>query len=104
MQLAEEIKKQQVTAVEAVEAVFHQIEKQEEDYHCYITLNKEMALKKAKEIDKDMQAGSKHKDLLKLVPPGDNYLYFVQQIQVYAASLYTIDWFWGYLPTYPGGI
>ena len=24
--------------------------------------------------DKDMQAGSKHKDLLKLVPPGDNYL------------------------------
>lgn len=57
VQLAEEIKKQQVTAVEAVEAVFHQIEKQEEDYHCYITLNKEMALKKAKEIDKDMQAG-----------------------------------------------
>ena len=24
--------------------------------------------------DKFMQAGSKHKDLLKLVPPGDNYL------------------------------
>ena len=26
--------------------------------------------------DAEMQAGSKHKDLLKLVPPGDNYLYF----------------------------
>lgn len=26
--------------------------------------------------DEEMQAGSKHKDLLKLVPPGDNYLYF----------------------------
>jgi DNA (cytosine-5)-methyltransferase 1 len=26
-----------------------------------------------------MQAGSKHKDLLKLVPPGDNYLFFTQK-------------------------
>jgi len=29
--------------------------------------------------DKDMQAGSKHKDLLQLVPPGDNYLYFTAE-------------------------
>lgn len=29
--------------------------------------------------DVDMQAGSKHKDLLKLVPPGDNYLYFTAE-------------------------
>ena len=29
--------------------------------------------------DADMQAGSKHKDLLKLVPPGDNYLYFTAE-------------------------
>lgn len=29
--------------------------------------------------DKDMQAGSKHKDLLKLVPPGDNYLFFTAE-------------------------
>lgn len=26
--------------------------------------------------DKELQAGSKHKDLLKKIPPGDNYLYF----------------------------
>lgn len=26
-----------------------------------------------------MQAGSKHKELLKLVPPGDNYLYFTKE-------------------------
>ena len=26
-----------------------------------------------------MQAGSKHKDLLKLVPPGDNYLFFTEK-------------------------
>lgn len=29
--------------------------------------------------DKDMEAGSKHKDLLKLVPPGDNYLFFTEE-------------------------
>lgn len=29
--------------------------------------------------DVKMQAGSKHKDLLKLVPPGDNYLYFTEE-------------------------
>lgn len=29
--------------------------------------------------DIDMQAGSKHKELLKLVPPGENYLYFTAE-------------------------
>lgn len=29
--------------------------------------------------DVNMQAGSKHKELLKLVPPGDNYLYFTTE-------------------------
>ena len=29
--------------------------------------------------DKDMVAGSKHKDLLPLVPPGDNYLFFTEK-------------------------
>jgi len=29
--------------------------------------------------DEAMQAGSKHKDLLKLVPPGDNYLFFTKE-------------------------
>lgn len=29
--------------------------------------------------DDEMQAGSKHKDLLKEVPPGDNYLYFTKE-------------------------
>lgn len=31
------------------------------------------------EEDKLMLAGSKHKNLLKLVPPGDNYLYFTEK-------------------------
>ena len=29
--------------------------------------------------DENMEAGSKHKDLLKLVPPGDNYLFFTTE-------------------------
>lgn len=29
--------------------------------------------------DKDMAAGSKHHNLLKLIPPGDNYLYFTAE-------------------------
>lgn len=29
--------------------------------------------------DVNMQAGSKHKELLKLVPPGDNYLFFTKE-------------------------
>lgn len=29
--------------------------------------------------DKDRQAGSKHKSLLKLIPPGQNYLYFTKE-------------------------
>lgn len=29
--------------------------------------------------EEKMQAGSKHKDLLKLVPPGENYLYFTKE-------------------------
>lgn len=29
--------------------------------------------------DENMQAGSKHKDLLKEIPPGDNYLYFTEK-------------------------
>ena len=29
--------------------------------------------------DEKMQAGSKHKELLKLVPPGDNYLFFTRE-------------------------
>ena len=57
VQLAEAIKKQQVTAVETVEAVFEQIEKQEGEYHCYVTLNKEGALRRAKELDGDIQPG-----------------------------------------------
>lgn len=47
--------------------------------------------------DEEMQAGSKHKDLLKLVPPGDNYLYFTEK-RGYPTPLF--EWrsrYWSFL-------
>jgi DNA (cytosine-5)-methyltransferase 1 len=44
-----------------------------------------------------MEAGSKHKDLLKLVPPGDNYLYFTKE-RGYPTPLF--EWrsrYWSFL-------
>ncbi|TAG17896.1 MAG: DNA cytosine methyltransferase [Cytophagia bacterium] len=47
--------------------------------------------------DSKMQAGSKHKDLLKLIPPGDNYLFFTEE-RGYADPLF--KWrsrYWSFL-------
>lgn len=41
VELAKEIKAGKTTAVEAMKAVLEQIEKTEETYHCYITIDKE---------------------------------------------------------------
>lgn len=57
VELAAKIKAGEVTAVEAVEAVLSQIEKSEEALNCYVTLDKEGALKKAKEVQKKIEAG-----------------------------------------------
>lgn len=57
VELAAKIKAGEVTAVEATEAVLAQIEKSEEALNCYVTLDKEGALKKAKEVQKKIEAG-----------------------------------------------
>ena len=44
VELAKEIKAGKTTAVEAMKAVLEQIEKTEETYHCYITIDKEKAI------------------------------------------------------------
>ena len=49
VELAKEIKAGKTTAVEAMKAVLEQIEKTEETYHCYITIDKEKAMQAAKE-------------------------------------------------------
>ncbi|MGN0131307.1 MAG: Asp-tRNA(Asn)/Glu-tRNA(Gln) amidotransferase subunit GatA [Lachnospiraceae bacterium] len=57
VELAVKIKAGEVTAVEATEAVLAQIEKSEETLNCYVTLDKEGALKKAAEVQKKIEAG-----------------------------------------------
>ena len=57
VELAAKIKAGEVTAVEATKAVLAQIEKSEEALNCYVTLDKEGALKKAEEVQKKIEAG-----------------------------------------------
>ena len=56
--LAAAIKKHEVTVKEAVEAVLDNIEKKEDTYHCYVTVDREGALKQAEEIQKKIDDGT----------------------------------------------
>lgn len=56
-ELAAAIKEGKTTAVEAMEAVLTQIEQTEEQYHCYITVDKEAARQKAKQVQAQIEAG-----------------------------------------------
>ena len=58
VELAKEIKAGKTTAVEAMKAVLEQIEKTEETYHCYITIDKEKAMQAAKEAQEKIEAGT----------------------------------------------
>lgn len=58
VELAAAIKKHEVTVKEAVEAVLDNIEKKEDTYHCYVTVNREGALKQAEEIQKKIDDGT----------------------------------------------
>lgn len=57
-ELAAGIKAGEVTVKEAVEAVFERIEKKEKELNCYVTLDKEGALKRAEDIQKKINEGS----------------------------------------------
>ncbi len=57
-ELAAKIKAKEVTVKEAVEAVFAKIEEKEKTLNCYVTLDKEGALKQAEEIQKKIDNGS----------------------------------------------
>ncbi len=57
VELAAKIKAGEVTAVEATEAVLTQIEEKEETLNCYVTIDKEGALKTAAEVQKKIEAG-----------------------------------------------
>ncbi len=57
VELAAAIKNREVTVEDAVSAVLDQIEKKESAYHCYVTVDKEGALKKAKEVQDRIDKG-----------------------------------------------
>ena len=52
VELAAKIGQKEVTVREAVEAVFSRIEEKEKALNCYVTLDKEGALKRAEEVQK----------------------------------------------------
>ena len=57
-ELAEKIKNKEVTVLEATEAVLKQIEEKEDTYNCYVTVDKEGALKRAEEVQKKIDDGT----------------------------------------------
>lgn len=58
VELAAKIKQKEVTVKEAVEAVFSRIGEREKELNCYVTLDKERALKKAVEVQKKIDDGT----------------------------------------------
>ena len=57
LELGKAIKEKKLTAVEAVEAVIANIEAKDKDINAYISLNKEQALARAKEVDEKIAKG-----------------------------------------------
>lgn len=57
VELAAAIQEKKVTVKEAVLSVFEQIEKQEADLNCYVTIDKEGALIRAEEVQKKIDQG-----------------------------------------------
>lgn len=57
VELAAKIKAKEITVAEATNAVLDQIEKSEDTYHCYVTIEKQGALAKAEEIQKKIDKG-----------------------------------------------
>ena len=57
VELAAKIKAGEVTVKQAVLAVLGQIEETESNYHCYVTVDRDGALKKAEEVQKKIDAG-----------------------------------------------
>lgn len=55
--LAAKIKAKEVTAVEAMQAVLDRIDQTESTYHCYVTVEREKVLKRAAEVQKQIETG-----------------------------------------------
>ncbi len=57
VELAKAIREGKTTAVEATQAVLDKIEAVEDGFHCYVTIEREKALKQAEEVQKKIEAG-----------------------------------------------
>lgn len=57
VELADKIKKKELSSVEATKAVLEQIDKTEQKYNCYVTIDRERALKKAGEVQTKIDKG-----------------------------------------------
>ena len=57
VELAKAIREGRTTAVEATQAVLDRIAAAEDAYHCYVTVEREKALKQAEEVQKKIEAG-----------------------------------------------
>ena len=57
VELAKAIREGKTTAVEATQAVLDKIAAGEDTYHCYVTVEREKALKQAEEVQKKIEAG-----------------------------------------------
>lgn len=56
-ELGRAIQEGRTTAVEVTQAVLNQIEKTESQYHCYVTVDREGALKRAEEVQRRIETG-----------------------------------------------
>ena len=57
VRLSEKIKNNDLTAIEATEAVLKQIASCESTYHCYVTVEEEKAREQAKQVQKRIESG-----------------------------------------------
>ena len=57
VELAKAIREGRTTAVEATQTVLDEIAAGEDTYHCYVTVEREKALKQAEEVQKKIEAG-----------------------------------------------
>lgn len=57
LELGSRIRRGEITATEAMEAVLRQIEERDKNYNCYITVDMENALKRAGDVQKKIEAG-----------------------------------------------
>lgn len=56
-ELAKKIKAHEISVLEATNAVLGQIDKTEDEYNCYVTIDREGALKKAEEVQAKIDSG-----------------------------------------------